>query len=153
MAGHSPSSSSWIAISHDIQDKTVHSFVQYMIDQARSLKYQLVTLGECLGDPPSNWYRDPNTGQPYSGTSLRPQAAAVPVPSFTSTPTGGKPTAIAAPQFGAGTGAQAAGSSPQNDSSLATSTSKALAPARTDQPQAFGTVLVVIISSFVGVFI
>jgi hypothetical protein len=153
LAGHSPASSSWIAISHDIQDKTVHGFVQYMIDQARNLKYQLVTLGECLGDPPSNWYRDPNNGQPYTGTNLRPQAAVIPVSSSASASVGSKPTTIATPQFGAGTGAQAGGSVSPNDSSLATSTSKALAPARTHQPKVFRAVHVVIISSFVAVFI
>jgi hypothetical protein len=45
-------------------------FAQYLIDQARSLGYRLVTLGECLGDPPANWYRDPRTGQPYGAAGL-----------------------------------------------------------------------------------
>ncbi|KAK3939044.1 hypothetical protein QBC46DRAFT_316660 [Diplogelasinospora grovesii] len=76
LSQHSPASSSWISIEHDIKDKTVHGFVQYMIDQARQLGYQLVTVGECLGDPQANWYRDPTTGQPYDPSRMAAAAAA-----------------------------------------------------------------------------
>ncbi|KAH6660483.1 hypothetical protein BKA67DRAFT_530575 [Truncatella angustata] len=64
---HSPGSSSWISLAHDIQPNTVHSFAQYMIDQAKKLGYELVPLGQCLGDPETNWYRDPTTGQVWTG--------------------------------------------------------------------------------------
>lgn len=36
-----------------------------MIDEARRLNYKLVTIGECMGDPKGNWYRDAATGQAY----------------------------------------------------------------------------------------
>ncbi|ERS97434.1 hypothetical protein HMPREF1624_05601 [Sporothrix schenckii ATCC 58251] len=64
LSQHSPASSSWISLEHDIYNTTVHVFAQYIIDQARKLGYQLVTVGECLADPPSNWYRNATTGQP-----------------------------------------------------------------------------------------
>ncbi|KAH8883245.1 carbohydrate esterase family 4 protein, partial [Thozetella sp. PMI_491] len=57
LSGHNPASSSFIAVAHDIEDKTVHGYVQFMIDEARKYKYELVTVGECLGDHPNNWYR------------------------------------------------------------------------------------------------
>ncbi len=89
LSQHSPASSSWISIAHDIHTQTVHGFAQYMIDQARKYNYQLVTVGECLGDPPANWYRDPSTGQPYgaaaaSGGARQGQAQAFPLSSSSS---------------------------------------------------------------------
>jgi len=125
----------------------VHGFVQYMIDQARKLGYQLTTLGDCLGDPPSNWYRDPVTGQPYNAANARPQAAVVPLSAALSGPSSASTTAsVALAQFGAGTGPETGTLPTTRDSALATSTSKALAPARTGvaRPE---TVLVVLISS------
>ncbi|WYZ42707.1 hypothetical protein EsH8_VI_000406 [Colletotrichum jinshuiense] len=66
--GGNPASNSFIALSHDIHTFTVNGFVQYMIDVAKEKGFSFTTLGECLGDPASNWYRDPKTGEPWSGT-------------------------------------------------------------------------------------
>ncbi|KAK3374493.1 carbohydrate esterase family 4 protein [Lasiosphaeria ovina] len=57
LAQHSPASSAWLALAHDVHEFTVHHFTQFMVDTARALRYDLVTVGECLGDPPANWYR------------------------------------------------------------------------------------------------
>jgi hypothetical protein len=110
LSQHSPASSSWIAIGHDIQQQTVTSFTQYMIDQARKLGYQLVTVGECLGDPAPNWYRDGNTGQPYDpakGFPANVVANPAPVTSSSSGPSSKvsspTPTSLVNPNFGAGT--------------------------------------------------
>ncbi|KAK8080231.1 polysaccharide deacetylase [Apiospora hydei] len=65
LSQHSPASSSWITLAHDIQPNTVQSFAQYMIDQAKKLGYELVPLGQCLGDPEANWYRNPTSGEPW----------------------------------------------------------------------------------------
>ncbi|GKT40215.1 chitin deacetylase ARB_04768 [Colletotrichum spaethianum] len=62
-----PASSSFIALSHDIHTFTVNGFVQYMIDVAKEKGFEFTTIGECLGDPVSNWYRDPKSGEPWSG--------------------------------------------------------------------------------------
>ncbi|EFQ28940.1 polysaccharide deacetylase [Colletotrichum graminicola M1.001] len=59
-----PSSSSFIALAHDIHKFTVDGFVQYMIDVAKEKGFEFSTVGECLGDPVSNWYRDPKSGEP-----------------------------------------------------------------------------------------
>lgn len=53
---------SFLVLAHDIQAPTVDQLAGYMIDTARERGYQLVTLGECLGDPVENWYRSANTG-------------------------------------------------------------------------------------------
>lgn len=59
---------SWLAIAHDLHAYTVRTYTQFMIDQAKAKGYQFVPVGECLADPPQNWYRNPTTGQPVSGT-------------------------------------------------------------------------------------
>ncbi|KAM0330093.1 hypothetical protein ACHAQA_004264 [Verticillium albo-atrum] len=86
-----PSTSSFISLSHDIQDFTANGFVQFMIDVGKEKGFEFVTLGECLGDPASNWYRDPETFGP-ADTSVEP-----PEPS-TSTSTTEAPTSTKAPE-------------------------------------------------------
>lgn len=51
-----------IVLAHDIHERTVHELAAYMIEQARAAGFRLVTVGECMGDPEDNWYRDPRTG-------------------------------------------------------------------------------------------
>jgi len=129
----------------------VHGFVQYMIDQARRLNYQLVTLGDCLGDPPSNWYRDPTTGQPYNGVGVRPQAAAVPVSTVVAAPTS-TPTSVDVLRFGAGTGTPTEASRPPGETSFPTSTLRGIAPAKTNisRPE---VLLAALVSSFTALVI
>jgi len=52
-----PRTSSLMSIQHDVHYQTVINLVQFQIDAARRRGFRLVTLGECLGDPSSNWYR------------------------------------------------------------------------------------------------
>jgi peptidoglycan/xylan/chitin deacetylase (PgdA/CDA1 family) len=56
-------SSSFITLSHDIFEKTVKDLVPYMMSVVKENGYTPVTVGECLEDPPENWYRDPVTGK------------------------------------------------------------------------------------------
>lgn len=51
-----------IVLAHDIHERTVHELAAFMIEQARGAGFRLVTVGECMGDPEENWYRDPRTG-------------------------------------------------------------------------------------------
>jgi peptidoglycan/xylan/chitin deacetylase (PgdA/CDA1 family) len=51
------SGADWLVISHDIQEQTSYNLTQYMIETLLSQGYKPVTVGECLEDPPSNWYR------------------------------------------------------------------------------------------------
>ncbi|KOS21680.1 Peptidoglycan-N-acetylglucosamine deacetylase [Escovopsis weberi] len=55
----------YIVLAHDVHYQTVVSLAPFMIEKARELGYRLVTVGECLGDPKENWYRQASGG---SGT-------------------------------------------------------------------------------------
>ncbi|KAJ4860617.1 polysaccharide deacetylase domain-containing protein [Trichoderma breve] len=48
---------SYIVLAHDVHYQTVVTLAKYMIETSRERGYKLVTVGECLGDPPENWYR------------------------------------------------------------------------------------------------
>ncbi|KAK1991411.1 chitin deacetylase [Colletotrichum falcatum] len=81
-----PSSSSFISLAHDIHSFTVNGFVQYMIDVAKEKGFVFTTIGECLDDPVSNWYRDPKSGGPSGGKEEpRPTTTSVSVAPTTST--------------------------------------------------------------------
>ena len=57
----------YITISHDIHYQTVYNLTNYMLDYLQFLKYKRpVTVGECLGDPPENWYRNASGVPPAS---------------------------------------------------------------------------------------
>ncbi|KAL8415224.1 hypothetical protein RB594_006168 [Gaeumannomyces avenae] len=65
--GVSQNPNSFVALSHDIHERTSNELVPFMIEQAKAKGYQFVTMGDCLGDPAENWYRDPKSGQPFGG--------------------------------------------------------------------------------------
>lgn len=46
-----------IVLSHDSKFETAVSLTEYMLITLKELGYRAVTVGECLGDPPENWYR------------------------------------------------------------------------------------------------
>ena len=46
-----------------------------MIDEARDLGFQLVTVGECLGDSPKNWYRDANSGSRWQAAVVHDEVS------------------------------------------------------------------------------
>ncbi|KAJ4385815.1 hypothetical protein N0V93_010246 [Gnomoniopsis smithogilvyi] len=58
-------SDSKLVLAHDIHERTVYDFAEWMIDTAMERGYRLVTVGECLGDPLDNWYRSPYTGESW----------------------------------------------------------------------------------------
>lgn len=58
LAEGGPGSNSKIVLSHDIREETVHELAGFMIRTAREQGFQLVTIGECLGDEKRNWYRN-----------------------------------------------------------------------------------------------
>jgi hypothetical protein len=99
----------------------VHGYAQYMIDQARAHGYQLVRLGECLGDPEANWYRNGTTGQAWTpaGVKLGVKASAAGNGTATSSPVVTPTAAAGGGIFGAGTGN---GSSTASTSSIVVST-------------------------------
>lgn len=64
-----PATNSFIELSHDIHNGTVHGFAQFMINNLRQMGYTTALVGECLNDPSINWYRNPITGQAWSSAS------------------------------------------------------------------------------------
>ncbi|KAF9876526.1 hypothetical protein CkaCkLH20_05934 [Colletotrichum karsti] len=84
-----PASDSFISLSHDIHTFTVNGFVQYMIDVAKEKGFEFTTIGDCLGDPSSNWYRDPTSGEAVGATKEEPKPTTTTkpaVPTTTSAP-------------------------------------------------------------------
>lgn len=59
-----------IALAHDIHETTVHDLTQFMIDRAKNQGYHFVTVGQCLGDPEGNWYRDAASGGPVDKAAI-----------------------------------------------------------------------------------
>ncbi|UKZ75005.1 hypothetical protein TrVFT333_002677 [Trichoderma virens FT-333] len=56
LASANPKHDGFISLSHDTHEQTVISLTAYMIKTLRSKGFRPVTVGECLGDPRSNWY-------------------------------------------------------------------------------------------------
>jgi hypothetical protein len=62
LAGASSATDEFLVISHDIHNQTSQVLVEYMLKGLLSKGYKPVTVGECLGDPKTNWYRvDPSS--------------------------------------------------------------------------------------------
>lgn len=79
-----PSTDSFIALAHDIQPFTANGFVQFMLDVGAEKGFKFVTLGECLGDPAANWYRDDSGGPAGGKLSDPPKPKPSPTPTTTS---------------------------------------------------------------------
>ena len=56
-AGIKPATDDRLAIMHDIHEQTVHNLTAYVLDTLTAKGFRTVTVGECLGDQPANWYR------------------------------------------------------------------------------------------------
>ena len=57
LAASDLSQASHIVLSHDIHEQTAHVLVDFMLETLADYGYRAVTVGECLGDPSENWYR------------------------------------------------------------------------------------------------
>ena len=67
--GATPKSNDWLAISHDIVEQTANNLTEYMLSTLTELGYKAVTVGECLGDPEDNWYRQFGDSADRTGNS------------------------------------------------------------------------------------
>ncbi|KAK2022598.1 chitin binding protein, partial [Colletotrichum zoysiae] len=100
MNARSACNDSYLHIEHDIHEQVATTFTNHMLDSIVANGWKAVTVGECLGDPPANWYRGnvpaynfkisavspkacTSTG---SATSKAPSAAASPTSTSTSLP-------------------------------------------------------------------
>ena len=75
-----PAAQDFLMIEHDIHYETVYNLTDYVLTGLFAKGYRSVTVGECLGDPPQNWYRA------GSGNLPGPTAQPVPQPSRTTKP-------------------------------------------------------------------
>lgn len=57
LAGRSSTTDDFLVISHDIHNQTSVVLVEYMLKTLEAQGYHPVTVGDCLGDDPANWYR------------------------------------------------------------------------------------------------
>ena len=78
-----PTTDNMMSLSHDIHYQTVYNLTEFMIQTIAADGYgSSVTVGECLGDPPENWYRaadapTPCSTGPTTTTSTGPTTTAV----------------------------------------------------------------------------
>ena len=63
-----PEKNQWLSISHDIVNETAYQLTEYMLSTLTQLGYKAVTMGECMNDPPENWYRSSDNS---SSTSVK----------------------------------------------------------------------------------
>jgi hypothetical protein len=54
----------WLVIGHDIIQQESYRLTEYMLKHFQAKGFKMVTVGECLGDPPANWYRYSNATAP-----------------------------------------------------------------------------------------
>lgn len=51
-----------LAIAHDIHEVSANQLTAYMLSYLKERGYRGVTMGECMGEPESNWYRTSGEG-------------------------------------------------------------------------------------------
>lgn len=56
LLGWEPRAAGRIVLAHDTHSTTVYSLTEHMVSTLRKRGFKTVTVGECLGDPRSNWY-------------------------------------------------------------------------------------------------
>lgn len=69
--GSDPCEDSYLEIEHDIHYQTVYNLTDYILDSLFNNGYRAVTVGQCLGDPPENWYRAGTGTVPAYNFSIR----------------------------------------------------------------------------------
>jgi peptidoglycan/xylan/chitin deacetylase (PgdA/CDA1 family) len=57
---------------HDVHRNTVQQLLPQMITEIRNRGLRAVTVGECMGDPSSNWYRPARTTAPSNPPTTTP---------------------------------------------------------------------------------
>jgi peptidoglycan/xylan/chitin deacetylase (PgdA/CDA1 family) len=56
----------WLIIEHDIHFETAYNLTEYTLSLIKARGLKAVTVGECMGDEPSNWYRSAQDRQVVS---------------------------------------------------------------------------------------
>ena len=84
----------YLSIQHDIGQQSVTNLTAFFFDQIKAKGWKGVTVGECLGDAPENWYRVPGGGgaAPSSATpSSTPVSSSAPTNSQSASLSSGAP--------------------------------------------------------------
>jgi hypothetical protein len=83
-----------LSLNHDPYQPTADTFLPAILSYLSSKGLQSVTVGECLGDDPANWYRGGSVSTTNTTTGATPTGATSPsgsgTPSNGTTTTGGK---------------------------------------------------------------
>jgi peptidoglycan/xylan/chitin deacetylase (PgdA/CDA1 family) len=58
-----PKNTKWLEIEHDIVYQSVYNLTEHMLQSLFRNGFKSVTVGECLGDPKENWYRNVRSGR------------------------------------------------------------------------------------------
>ncbi len=90
--GTNPAKKSFLQIEHDIHYQTVYNLTDYILTSLFANGYKAVTVGECLGDPVSNWYRAGPGGSVVTSTSTTSKATSTSKTSTSKTSTSVAPT-------------------------------------------------------------
>ncbi|KAI1331144.1 carbohydrate-binding module family 18 [Xylariaceae sp. FL0255] len=84
--GSNTCTDNFLQIEHDTHYQTVYNLTDYVLTSLFNHGYRSVTVGECLGDPPANWYRAGSKAVPtYTFSTRTPTGTGV---CGSSTPTG-----------------------------------------------------------------
>ena len=86
--GTDPTKKSFLQIEHDIHYQTVYNLTDYILTSLFANGYRAVTVGECLGDPSSNWYRNGPKGS-GTGTTTTTKTTTSAAPTRTAVSTDG----------------------------------------------------------------
>jgi peptidoglycan/xylan/chitin deacetylase (PgdA/CDA1 family) len=60
--------SSYLSLSHDTHFQTAINLTGFMLQTLQARGYRAVSVGECLGDPRINWYRNASSGAALSSS-------------------------------------------------------------------------------------
>ena len=90
--GATAADSDWLVIGHDIHYQTAYNLTDYMLSTLTTLGYKAVTLGECLGDPSTNWYRTAGGAASSTNTSAASSTVSKTSSSVKSSSTSFKPS-------------------------------------------------------------
>ncbi|KAF2627119.1 carbohydrate esterase family 4 protein [Macroventuria anomochaeta] len=111
--GATPEKNDWLTISHDIIEQTANNLTEYMLSTLTQLGYKAVTVGECLGDPEDNWYRQFGDSADRTGNSSTSTSS--------SSGSSGTSSATSSPTSPQGSRSTSGGAAPEQTTSSATS--------------------------------
>ncbi|XPS99886.1 Chitin deacetylase [Ascochyta lentis] len=115
-----PKTNDWLTISHDIIEQTANNLTEYMLSTLTQLGYKAVTVGECLGDPEENWYRQFGDAVDRKGNS---STLASPNSSQSSlSPSSGTSTPVSSSGSSSSSSKTSGGAAPEQTTSLASQT-------------------------------